>query len=270
MVLAGHLNIKCTIAYRGTRYLGWQKTQGGPSIEECLEKALKQLLQHPIVLQAASRTDRGVHAEAQVVNFFTTSESVGRLGSLQKLEKALRATLPPDISLIQLKEVEGSFHPTLDCIAKEYHYHICNSSFQLPFYRAVSWHVRTPLDMDVMQKAAAYLVGYQNYSSFSNKKISNEEEAHKRVMRISIYPLFEKRLRIELEGESFLYKMARNLVGTLVYMGCGKMALEDLPLIFAARDRRLAGITAPAHGLTLKKISYSNASFGLTKNSSYL
>lgn len=251
MASVGYSNIKCIIAYSGSRYFGWQKTKEGPSVEATLQESLEKLLQHPVVLQAASRTDRGVHANAQVVNFFT------RVEDLCKLERALRAILPSDMALISMERAEPSFHPTLDSLSKEYHYQICNCAVQLPFYREVSWHFRHPLQLDLMEVAANYFIGFHNFASLSNERVS-DEEAYKRIFGISIHPLVDNRLKIAIEGESFLYKMVRTLVGTLVYVGCGKISLETASQILAARDRRFAGITAPAHGLSLEKVRYQS------------
>lgn len=249
MDLAKPLNLKILIAYDGTRYFGWQKTRMGPSIEESLQAALEQYLHHPVALQAASRTDRGVHAQGQVVNFFT------QVQDLKKLEKALRAILPVDISLVSLEEAPFAFHPTLDVTGKEYHYQVCNTAFQSPFHRAYSWHFRYPLDFELMEKAAQVLVGTHDFSAFSNERLSSEE-ATRTLTRISILPLPQERLRIEVAGNNFLYRMVRNLVGTLVYIGCGKISFNELPSILSSRNRELAGMTAPAHGLCLKQVFY--------------
>lgn len=246
---AALLNHKLTVAYLGTQYHGWQKTRMGPSIEEELEKALFRLLQHPVQLQAASRTDRGVHAEGQVVNFFCEERD------LNKLERALRAILPPDISLLSLERAPDTFHPTLNCKGKEYHYQICNCEFQSPFIRALSWHFRYSLDFARMEEAAAYFVGEHDFSALSNERLL-PEEAVRRIERISIIPFSDKRLRIEVAGTNFLYRMVRNLAGTIAYVGCGKISLKDASHILATRDRRLAGMTAPAHGLCLKRVFY--------------
>lgn len=241
-------NNKAIIAYDGTHYLGWQKTKMGPSIEEMLERALKQVLQEEIVLQAASRTDRGVHAMGQVVNFFT-NKSV----NLEKLKISLQGVLPKDIVLLNLEEATSTFHPTLDCVEKEYHYTICNTPFQLPFHRNFSWHFRYPLDLAMMRQAAELIVGERDFSAFSNERL---EDSVRKVTEIKIEELSEGRILICVIGKSFLYKMVRNIAGTLVYIGCGKIALEELPRILESRDRRLSGMTAPAHGLCLKRVSY--------------
>jgi tRNA pseudouridine38-40 synthase len=147
-------NLKLLLSYDGTSYLGWQKTAMGPSIEEELEKALSQILQHPVALQAASRTDAGVHAEGQVVNFFTEKEI---------LQKSINGVLPKDISVLKLEEAHEAFHPTIDCRGKEYHYFVCTGNTQLPFHRRFSWHFNFPLEVEKMKKAAALLVGKHDF-----------------------------------------------------------------------------------------------------------
>jgi tRNA pseudouridine38-40 synthase len=245
------MNVKGLLAYEGTRYLGWQKTKMGPSVEECLEKALSQMFQRDFVLQAASRTDRGVHAEGQVFNFFLCEEV-----DLRKLQRSLNGLLPKDISLLRLERMREEFHPTLDCTGKEYHYQICNTSIQLPFHRAFSWHYPYPLCVEAMREGAAHLIGTHDFSAFCNEKLG-EKNAVRHVDLIEIRQLPEGRLCIAVKGNHFLYKMVRNLVGTLVYVGCGKLNVEDLPRILENRNRVHAGMTAPAHGLSLKEVFYS-------------
>ncbi len=240
------MNLKALLAYQGTRYLGWQD-----SIEECLEKALFQIFQKDFVLQAASRTDRGVHAEGQVINFFLAEEV-----DLKKLRKRINSLLPTDISLLHLEYVREDFHPTLDCTGKEYHYHLCNGSIQLPFHRAFSWHYPYPLSLEEMRRGAEALIGTHDFSAFCNSS-PDEKNRVRHVEKIEIVPLPEERLRIAVKGNRFLYKMVRNLVGTLVYVGCGKLSAEDLPRILKNKERAQAGVTAPAHGLILKEVFYT-------------
>src|SRR6266852_132111 len=120
-------NIKAVIAYRGTHYFGFQKTREGPSIEESLEKAFAQILRKNVTIQGASRTDRGVHAQGQVINLFAEHDD------LNALKRSVQAVLPKDIALLSLEFAQDDFHPTLNAISKEYYYCICNGQFQLPF-----------------------------------------------------------------------------------------------------------------------------------------
>jgi len=240
-------NIKLILAYEGTHYLGWQKTAMGPSIEEELEKALAQILRHPVSLQAASRTDAGVHAEGQVVNFFTDVKI-----PLEKLQKSLNGLLAKDISVIKIELADESFHPTLDSQGKEYHYSVCLGSTQLPFYRNFSWHFAYPVNIDEIRKAAHRLKGRHDFAAFTNER---QEDNVREIFDIVIEPS-ENRLKIRVSGNNFLYKMVRNIVGTLLYVGCGKLSSDEVPSILASRDRTRAGVTAPALGLVLKEVFY--------------
>lgn len=242
------MNIRFVLAYAGTRYFGFQKTKMGPSIEEEVEKKLSQILQQPITLQAASRTDRGVHAEGQVVNF-----SLEKQVDVDKLFDSLRKMLPRDIALIEMEEMHDAFHPTTDAKGKEYHYFLCNEKHQLPFHREFSWHIHQPLELFLMQKGAVHLEGRRDYSSLTNIRV---EDGVRNIQTIAIEPLPANRILFRIIGDRFLYKMVRNIVGTLVYVAMGKIAVNDLPSILESRHRPRAGITAPAHGLCLKKVFY--------------
>jgi tRNA pseudouridine38-40 synthase len=246
------MNLKLILAYDGTRYLGWQKTKLGPSIEETLERALAQILQEPIFLQAASRTDRGVHAEGQVVNFITLKDAL----DIKKLHKSLNGLLPKDISVLSIEQALDSFHPTLNAKGKEYHYHLCLQPIQLPHNRYYSWHLRYPVNTPLMQKGAEIFLGSHDFSAFCNERSQQDSDRVRTLSHLELISVSEGRLKCILIGDSFLYKMVRNLVGTLVYLGYGKLSLDSLPKILSERDRRQAGITAPAHGLVLKRVIY--------------
>lgn len=246
-------NIKLIIAYDGGAYLGWQKTQEGPSIEAALQATLEQILQHPIHLQAASRTDAGVHAQGQVVNFVVAKEPF----DLHRLHTSLNSLLPKDIVVLSSEAAPPQFHPTLDSTSKEYRYYLCLGPVQLPQHRRYSWHEHHPLDIEKMHAAATALIGKHDFSAFCNfKKNAHYQDFVREVHNIEILPLDGHRLCIRVEGSHFLYKMVRNIVGTLVYIGRGKIPLEELPQLLASQDRTKLGVTAPAHGLFLHQISY--------------
>ncbi len=240
-------NIKLILAYEGTRYLGWQKTAMGRSIEEELEKVLAQILRHPVALQAASRTDAGVHAKGQVINFFTDVEI-----SLDRLQKSLNSLLPGDISVLKIEEADPSFHPTLGSRGKEYRYSVCLGPAQLPFHRNFSWHFAYPVNVEEMKKAAALLKGRHDFSAFTNER---QEDNVREIFDIVIEPE-EEGLKIRVSGNNFLYKMVRNIVGTLLYVGCGKLSADEIPAILKSKDRTRAGVTAPAQGLVLNEVFY--------------
>lgn len=242
-------NCKLIIAYEGTRYLGWQKTKMGPSIEEALEKALFQITRRELNLQAASRTDAGVHASGQVVNFFLSEKP-----DPYKLQKGLNAVLPHDICVKSLEIMVSEFHPTLHTTGKEYRYFVCNGPVQLPFHRMFSWHFPYPLDLQAMNEAAMPLIGTHDFSTFCNLRVEN---GIRTLKQITITPFDENRFCFSITGDHFLYKMVRNLVGTLVYTGCGKLKPGEISSILASKERSHAGVTAPAHGLTLNQVFYS-------------
>lgn len=237
-------NIKLTIAYEGTRYCGWQDNGDGPSIEGQLRAVLEQILQHEVVLQASSRTDAGVHALGQVVNFLTDRTPEG-------LQVSLNQLLPTDIRVLSLEKADEAFHPTLNAKGKIYCYRFCNSEVQMPNQRFYSWHVREVLDLKKMQKAADQLVGTHDFSAFCNqRKDLNYATKVRTLSRVEVSPQ-----AIEMEGDAFLYRMARNIAGTLIDIGRGEEL--DIKAILDGQDRTKAGVTAPAHGLTLTKILYT-------------
>ncbi len=243
-------NIKLTLSYEGTNYLGYQYTKEGPTVEKYLKEVLEKILQQKVRLQAASRTDAGVHAEGQVVNFYLQKERC-----LDQLLKSLNQLLPKDIRIFSIEKVPFSFHPTLDAIQKEYHYCIDTSFVQLPFNRFFSWHYFTPLDLEKMKIAATYFLGNHNFDSFRNESYAKPKNTFCLLHRCDL--IYEKKnIYFIICGNRFLYKMIRNLVGTLVFVGNGKLSLEEAKELLLKKTRSLVGITAPAHGLILKKIFY--------------
>ena len=247
-------NIKCTLAYDGSCYLGWQRTETGPSIEGELLLTLRQILQEEVRLFAASRTDAGVHAAGQVCNFFTARASL----DVQKLKMSLNSLLPKDIVVWHCEEADPSFHATLQSKSKEYHYQLCWDRVQMPSLRHFSWHYPSELNLPAMRSAARQFLGTHDFSAFCNlKKYQQYDNYTRSLWRIDLVELENKRLRFEIEGDHFLYKMVRNLVGTLVYVGCGKLEEAGMKKILIEGRRTEAGMTAPAHGLSLQKVNYA-------------
>jgi tRNA pseudouridine38-40 synthase len=205
-------------------------------------------------LQAASRTDAGVHAQGQVVNF-TTQNPI----DLPLLQRALNGTLPKAISVLSICEAKEDFHPTLGSIKKEYRYALCNGPIQLPFHRHTSWHIPLPLDLEAMRSAAQALLGTHDFSAFCNERSEWDRSPICHLESVSCTPLDDSRLSISVIGDHFLYKMVRNIVGTLVYVGQGKLKEVDLPHILQSKQRVLAGITAPAQGLSLYRVYYKES-----------
>lgn len=247
-------NIRLIAAYDGTAYLGWQKTRMGPSIEGTLQPIIEKILQSPIQLQAASRTDAGVHVRCQVINFFTERGTL----DLNKFLASLNRLLPDDISILAVDEVPLEFHPSLNAHKKEYRYYVTNGPVQYPEHRHYSWHYPKKLDILKMRFAAQMLIGEHDFSAFCNVMKNREYQHTRRILyRLEIHQLNDERLCFVVEGNSFLYKMVRNIVGTLIYVGCGKIEVDNVEDILCGRKRIHAGVTAPAHGLTLHRIEYS-------------
>ncbi len=232
---------KAILAYDGTHYFGWQKTNAGPSIQEELEKAIRQITGETTLPEAASRTDRGVHAQGQVIQF-----ALKKPMEAERLLRGLNAVLPKDIRLREL--IAHDFHPTLDAIGKEYHYHLCLGPVQDPIHRLYTWHMHAPLDRRNIEKAAEDLIGTHDFTAFAN------EEKEDPICTIESIIFEEDHLKIR--GSRFLYKMGRNIVGTLIYIGMGKLPLYAIPSILSSRDRKQGGVTAPAHGLHLHQVFY--------------
>lgn len=233
---------KAKISYDGTRYFGWQKTKEGPSIQEEIEKAIHALCGESVLPEAASRTDRGVHAIGQVIQF-----GLKNSWDCRRLLLALNSHLPKDIRILEL--CPSSFHPTLDSTGKEYRYRICQDVVQDPTLRLYSWHFRYPLETDKIEKGAKELLYTHDFSGFANEVKENPICTIESIVFDGTW--------FKIQGDRFLYKMVRNLVGTLLYVGCGKLGVESITTILSSKDRKLAGITAPAHGLYLHQVFYN-------------
>jgi tRNA pseudouridine38-40 synthase len=246
-------NIKLILSYDGRAYLGWQKTRTGQSIEQTLQNVIEKIVQHPVHLQAASRTDAGVHANGQVVNFTTSKTHL----DLERFCVSLNSLLPKDIVALRADWMPASFHPTLDSICKEYRYFICFGSKQLPHHRFYSWHVSHLLDLVAIREAIPLLIGRHNFAVFCNvKKNEHYKDYIREVQLLELIEIEEMRVYFRIRGNHFLYKMVRNIIGTLIDIGRGKIALQTLSSILESQSRPQAGVTAPAHGLFLYEVCY--------------
>jgi tRNA pseudouridine38-40 synthase len=242
------MRYKLTIAYDGTRYAGWQVQANAPSIQPLIQQALQTILRHPIALSGSGRTDAGVHARGQTAHF-DADHPPPRL--------SLNALLPPDIRVLKIEPVSSDFHARYSALAKIYHYHLHLHPVACPFQRLYSHHVLGPCDLQLLKEAAPLFLGTHDFTSFANVK---EEGASDAVRTLTRLDMIEQRhgIRLEFEGNGFLYKMVRNITGTLLEVAAGKIPPADIPLIFAARDRRRAGHAAPPHGLFLMHVLYKD------------
>lgn len=255
-------NIRIVVAYDGTGFHGWQRQPSVPTVQACIEEAIADVTGGPVRLFGSGRTDAGVHALAQVANF-TSSCRI----PLSKLTKAVNNVLPPEIRVRQAGEVAPGFHARYDVRLKTYRYRILQSGVCSPFLWRFVWHYPHLLDRKQMAAAARSLVGTHDFTSFAASGTSEDdgpenERNDPTSMTRTVFAsriLWNPKTRIltyEVRGTGFLHHMVRNLAGTLVEVGRGKLQPDDVTRILRARDRSLAGPTAPARGLCLVRVEY--------------
>lgn len=244
--------LKLVLAYDGTEFHGWQRQAGVRTVQEDLEHVLRRILRHPLAVKGASRTDAGVHARGQVAAVRTTTAI-----PLASLGRAIGHHLPQDVALVAISSVPVGFQPALHALGKLYRYRLWAAA-QRPVTQLAqrqAWHVWYPLDLGRMRAAAALLVGTHDFAAFASQGAPRATTV-RTVRRISVQRRFDE-VQIDVEGDGFLYNQVRNMVGTLVEIGRGHWEPERVAAILAARDRRQAGPTAPAHGLCLQWVRYA-------------
>lgn len=242
-------NIRLKICYDGTRYKGWQRLPGvDNTIQGKLEQTLSRILGEEIEIVGSGRTDAGAHAMAQVANFHCDSEM-----PCEEILENLRRYLPENIGIDSCQEASARFHARLNCTGKTYRYRIWNSEKPCVFQRRFVYVLPEELDVEGMQKAAAYFLGEHDFSAFcANKKM--KKSTIRRLDAISITREGEE-LVFSFTGDGFLYNMVRILVGTLVEVGLHKRDADSIPALFGAK-REEAGYLVPAQGLCLMEVTY--------------
>ncbi len=243
--------IKLVVAYDGTNYRGWQIQKNGETIESMLNRALQELTGEEIHVMGASRTDSGVHAMGNVAVFDTEARMAG-----DKFVYALNQRLPEDIRVQHSCEVPPDFHPRYQETVKTYEYRILNRRFPLPAYRLNTYFTYYTLDVERMCRAAAYLTGEHDFQSFCAAG-AQVKSTVRTVYDLQVLKSGDL-ITIRITGNGFLYNMVRIIAGTLMKVGSGEWEPEAVEAILAARDRRAAGPTAPAKGLTLMDIVFKN------------
>ena len=247
-------NIALKVAYDGTHYHGFQR-QSPPiaAVQNVLEDALAKVCKDTVELAAAGRTDAGVHAYGQVVNFFTD----GRI-PVGRLPRAVNGLLPPDIVVVEAWEAARDFSARHSATGKTYLYRLEQCMIPNPFSRNYAWQIFHPLDVGAMQKALMLLIGTHDFSSF--RAAGGAPMSPVRTLD-EVYLAEEGagRLSCRIHGNGFLYHMVRNIISTVVSVGTGRISAERFAEIFAARDRRLASPTAPACGLYLLRVDYDRS-----------
>ncbi len=232
------------VAYDGTNYCGWQIQPNGITIEEVLNVHLSELLGEEIVVKGASRTDSGVHSMGNIAFFDTNTRMAA-----DKISFALNQRLPADIVVQSSEEVAKDWNPHNVDSTKVYEYRIRNSKMRMPLDRLYTYFYHYDLDVEAMNRGAKYLVGEHDFSSFASVK-SQVNTFTRTLYDVSVSKENDI-ITIRCEGNGFLYNMVRIIAGTLIQVGCHKIAPEDVQEILEKRDREAAGPTAPAEGLVM-------------------
>jgi tRNA pseudouridine38-40 synthase len=247
------IRFKLTIAYDGTGYAGWQLQKNAVTVQQRMEEALQQLFPGVERVHSSSRTDTGVHAMGMVAHV-DIPRAEFKMDDRQLL-LAVNTFLPEDIRVSAARRVKAGFHARFDAKGKQYRYVIWNHPAMNPLLRNRAWQVAVPLDIDRMQRAAKLFIGKKDFKSFASTREYEMQSTVRRVTGCKVYCRGSE-LTVVIEGEGFLYKMCRGIVGTLVRVGEGKLTQKGIREIFRQRDRRVAGMNAPACGLVLCKVLY--------------
>lgn len=243
-------NYKIVVAYDGTRYKGWQtQKMTEATIQGKLEAILEKAVGYPVDVIGSGRTDAGVHAIGQVANFHL-QESFTEEALLEMFNEYL----PEDIAVLSVEEVPERFHSRFSAVEKTYRYRIHRDKISNVFERKYVYTYTEPLHIENMKKAAGYMVGTMDYTSFCGNK-HMKKSAVRSVYEIRL-EADEKEIKILYRGNGFLQNMIRIMTGTLIEVGQGKRKPEDIPKLIEAKNREAAGYTAPAQGLMLMEVKY--------------
>jgi tRNA pseudouridine38-40 synthase len=253
------IKLKLTIAYDGAGYEGWQVQKIGTGVQEKVEHALARLFPTKPRVHSSSRTDTGVHALGMIAHFEVPRDS-WRM-TPRKLGLALNAHLPEDIRVLAVSRAAAAFHARFDAVGKQYRYQVWNHPAMNPLLRRTAWHVPRKLNPAAMRAAAKLFVGRHDFQSFSANPGYKKETTVRTLTRCEVRRS-GSHYTVIIEGDGFLYKMCRGIVGTLVQVGLGKFPVDDVRTMLAKADRRVAGMTAPAHGLVLWKVFYAKPGKG--------
>ena len=245
---------RITIEYDGTDFVGWQRQDNGPSIQQELESAVEAFCGETVVVQGAGRTDAGVHALGQVAHF-----DIARETNAATVRDALNAHLRPHpIAVLEVEAVSDEFHARFSAETRSYHYRIINRRAPLATQRRLAWHISIPLDVDSMHTAAQRLIGKHDFSTF-RASFCQAKSPVKTLTSLAVIRHGE-RIDISTTAPSFLHHQVRNFVGTLKLVGEGKWGVDDISRALEACDRKMGGPTAPPDGLFLTKVTYPSNS----------
>jgi len=243
-------NIRMILAYDGGSYHGWQRQTNARTIQGVIEAKIKIMVGEAVRLIASGRTDSGVHAENQVCNFVTRSALTP-----ETIKRGLNSLLPEDIFVKETAYVPLEFHSRYDARSKAYQYRVLNREDPDIFQRNYLWHIRPPLNVKDMARCLPLLRGRNDFSAFRSSGSGNVNPVRS-IIRADLHGAADGQLRFVIEADGFLRHMMRNIVGTLVEVGLGRINPSDFKEIFESRDRRLAGLKAPPQGLFLMSVKY--------------
>jgi len=242
-------NLKLTLAYDGTEFHGWQIQPNVQTVQGTLQQALEKLFNHSVNVTGSGRTDAGVHAQGQVANVETV-----RSIDTDAVQRGLNALLPADIRILQVEEVGPEFHSRRSARSKTYEYHVWRQCVVSPFHCRYVYAFPYTLDARAVDEASRCFVGTHDFTSFC--ATATEVEDRVRTIFETGWEKGTDEWIFRIRGSGFLQYMVRTIVGTLLYVGTGKLAAGDIPPLFDARDRRLAGPCVPACGLHLVRVDY--------------
>lgn len=249
MVVAGR-TVRLDVAYHGAAFHGWQIQSTLRTVEGELTDAVATLLKRRVKVQGASRTDAGVHARGQVAHFVDDGAR-----SCDEYYRALNRMMGRDVAVLGVREASSGFHARHSARGKIYEYCIADGFHLDPMLTDRVWHVPSGLDCDAMDVAARRMVGWRDFASFQASGCAATSTV-RTMRRVRVRRRGDGLIAVVVEGDAFLKYMVRTMVGTLVAVGKGRHRPEWVDEVLAAKDRQAAGVTAPAHGLTLRKVLY--------------
>lgn len=243
-------NIKLTVEYDGAEFKGYQTQPGLRTIQGELETALTFLTGESIRIAAAGRTDAGVHARGQIVSFHTTSGL-----PVETFEKGMNFYLPDDIAVTNASIAPEGFHARRSAKSREYRYVVLNRKNPSPLWRRFAYHYPYALNLSIMAEGASILVGEHDFAAFAGSEALVKGHTRRRIVKAAV-SLEEELVCFCVEANAFLPYQVRTMMGTLLWVGIGKLSVTDFATILDSKDRKVAGPTAPAHGLYFMKANY--------------
>jgi tRNA pseudouridine38-40 synthase len=243
------MNYRVTLAYDGTDYHGFQWQAGLVTIQSVVGDVLHKLAGEPVIIHAAGRTDAGVHAEGQVISF-----RMDKAFDERQLRNALNGNLPLDIRALEADVAPDDFHARYHARVKTYRYQLYHNRVMNPLWARYAWHYPYELNAETLRTAAAVLLGQHDFTAFTVS--SSAVKSHVRTLSDFRLELNGDLWSFWFSGNGFLRYQVRTMVGTLVDLNRQRLPVNNLSQILASRDRKLAGLAAPAHGLTLVKVEY--------------